>query len=347
MKKTIALILTLCMLLSMTACSGGNNTNNEPTVPPATEPPATEPPATEPPVEVLEPSEGLAFTLVDDWYYVLSNIGTCTDTEIIIPETFEGLPVKEIGQHAFSECTSLRSIRIPASVTFVDVGFLYLCTSVTNIDVDENNEKYKAIDGNLYTKDGKTLVQYAIGKTANSFQIPDTVNTIAGDAFHGCTNLKEVILTPNVAVIGGYAFANCTSLTRVSVLEGESNQELEGKVGWCAFLNCTSLKSITIPKAVTIIEDDAFGQCRLLADVKLPPNLDSICWGAFQSCSSLENITIPSSVTFIGTYAFLYCPLDQINYSGTIAQWQKITLQFYWASLGFVTINCTDGQTEA
>jgi hypothetical protein len=43
-------------------------------------------------------------------------------------------------------------------------GVFHSCYSITNIMVKESNAKYQSIDGNLYTKDGKTLVCYAVGK---------------------------------------------------------------------------------------------------------------------------------------------------------------------------------------
>ena len=84
------------------------------------------------------------------------------------------------------------SVTIPDSITHIDVDVFSGFHKLTSIAVDENNTAYKSIDGNLYSKDGKTLVKYAIGKTATSFTIPDSVTTIGSSAFRGCDSLTSV-----------------------------------------------------------------------------------------------------------------------------------------------------------
>ena len=89
MKRLITLILTLCMLLVITACGENNPTGNNsaPTTPPATS---------------QTPSEGLEFARngLEDSYAVIG-IGTCEDLDIVIPAKHEGLPVTTIGERAF------------------------------------------------------------------------------------------------------------------------------------------------------------------------------------------------------------------------------------------------------
>ena len=209
-----------------------------------------------------DPTEGLRYKLNEDGNgYTVSGIGTATDTDIVIPSEYNGLPVTSIGDWAFSECTSLTSIDIPDSVTSIgDWAFAYCtsltsidipdsvtsigdrafrsctsltsvtigngvtsigdntfwnCTSLTSISVDENNTAYASIDGNLYNKDKTTLIQYAIGKTATEFTIPDSVTSIGEAAFALCHSLTSVTIGNGVTSIGYRAFAACTSLTDV------------------------------------------------------------------------------------------------------------------------------------
>ena len=121
-------------------------------------------------------SEGLEFTSNGDETCYVSGIGSCKDTGISIPPfSPEGDKVISIGYSAFYGCSSLTSVVIPDSVTSIGDDAFYDCTSLTSIIVSEENTAYKSSDGNLYTKDGKALVQYAIGKTDTSFEIPDSV----------------------------------------------------------------------------------------------------------------------------------------------------------------------------
>lgn len=86
-----------------------------------------------------------------------------------------------------------------------------------NIRVDINNTAYKDIDGNLYSKDGKTLIQYALGKTQTSFIIPDSVTAIGERAFAYSDRLTSVTIGNNVTSIGKQAFYECTGLTNIVI----------------------------------------------------------------------------------------------------------------------------------
>ena len=172
--------------------------------------------------------------------YVCTGIGTATETDIKIASEIVRIEVQSIGNYAFRDCTNLTSVTIPNSViwigglaffactnlTSVTIGnnltlignqaFDY-CSSLTSITVSENNQTYKDIDGNLYTKDGKTLTRYAPGKTAKTFTIPDSVTSIGQSAFSHCSSLSSVTIPDSVTVIGDSAFYYCRSLTSVII----------------------------------------------------------------------------------------------------------------------------------
>ena len=138
-----------------------------------------------------------------------SAFARCTSlTSVTIPDS-----VTSIGSSAFEYCASLTSVTIPDSVTSIGSSAFRGCTNLTSITVGENNTAYKSMDGNLYAKDGKTLIQYAIGKTDTSFIIPDSVTSIGECAFCDCTSLTSVTIPDSVTSIGSYAFYNCTRLT--------------------------------------------------------------------------------------------------------------------------------------
>ncbi|MBE6624991.1 MAG: TIR domain-containing protein [Ruminococcaceae bacterium] len=183
---------------------------------------------------------------------------TGSSTEIAIPSTINGLPVTSIRSQAFYECTSLESVTIPSSVTSIGERAFECCTSLKSITVDGNNTAYKSVDGNLYTKDGKTLIQYAIGKTETSFAIPSGVTTIGEGAFAYCTSLTSVTIPNSVTSIGGGVFFNCASLTSIEIPNGVIT------IGNYAFTYCTNLTSVTIPDSVTMIGSYAFRGCTSL-----------------------------------------------------------------------------------
>ena len=257
----------------------------------------------------------------------------CTSLkEVTIPNS-----VTEIGNSAFSGRTSLTSVMIPASVTEISNYAFDDCTSLTAINVDENNTKYKSVDGVLYSKDMKTLLIYPAGKTNTSYTIPDGVSEIRGDvfeyctsltkvtipdsvtkidryAFSGCTSLKEVTIPNSVTEIGDSAFLGCTSLTKVTIPDSVT------KIDRYAFSGCTSLTKVTIPNSVTEIGDSAFEGCTSLTSVTLPDSAE-IGTSAFSGCTSLTKVTIPDSVTKIDQYAFSGCTsLKEITIPNSVTE---------------------------
>ena len=186
-----------------------------------------------------ESSEGLELKLNSNGAsYTVIGIGSCTDTDVVIG-VYNGLPITIIADsafdgctnitsvtisegvsflphNAFRGCTSLASVSIPDSLTRINLSAFLYCTSISNITVSENNQTYKSIDGNLYTKDGKCLIKYAIGKTNTKFTIPNEVTSIGDEAFAYCANLVSVTIPESVEGIGGWAFYNCMSLKSIN-----------------------------------------------------------------------------------------------------------------------------------
>lgn len=118
-------------------------------------------------------------------------------------------PVVEIGNEAFA-LSDAEYVHIPESVVKISTDALYAYVAPENIFVDENNPVYKSIDGNLYSKDGESLIKYPQGKVDLSFTVPDGVTDICESAFDGCPHLKNVVISDNVRFIGANAFKWCS-----------------------------------------------------------------------------------------------------------------------------------------
>jgi len=216
-----------------------------------------------------------------------------------------------IGGHAFQYCRSLPSVFIPKAVTFIGEDAFMACDSLSSIAVDEENEKYKSVDGVLIDNydewsngavvikcpplrngpfvipdDVSVIRPYAFSDTRNltEITIPEGVVNIGYFAFTECSSLHSVVIPSSVTVIGQNAFEKCSNLTSVTFHEGITN------IGNCAFFDCESLTSVSIPQSVTEIWDSAFAGCKSLKSVTIPKNVSTFGYNVFGGCYSLESI---------------------------------------------------------
>ena len=206
--------------------------------------------------------------------------------------------VETIGVQAF-DTTKVASINIPASVSSIGQQ-AFNTPELTSITVDTSNTHYKAIDGVLFGLNGTTittLIQYPIGNTRTSYEIPNTVTTI-----------------------GGYALYRASSLTSVTFQSGSTLKT----IGSLAFSIILSMSTIDIPSSVTTIGSNAF-QNSGLTEITIPNLVESIGASAFQSCWNLKNVSfaLDSALTTssdIGTNAFESSPLETVSaYSALIS----------------------------
>ena len=216
--------------------------------------------------------------------YTVTSIGSsafeyCDSlTSVTIPDS-----VTSIGSYAFRDCDSLTSITIPDSVTSIgDCAFEY-CYSLTSITVDENNQDYKSIDGNLYSKDESYLIQYAIGKQDTDFVIPEGVTRICSSAFEYCDSLAFITIPDSVVSIGWYAFYNCDGLTSIFIPDSVTS------VGGFAFAYCNSLTSVVIGNGITSMGDYAFVWCDNLYTIYNNSNLKLTFGGVANKAKVIVN----------------------------------------------------------
>ncbi len=247
---------------------------------------------------ILDRVGDFLFATIEDTNYLVKYFGN--DTVLTLPESYKGEEYV-IYNYAFHNCSSLTSITIPSSITSIGNNAFSGCTGLTSIDVSEDNEYYKSIDGNIYSKNGEIFVLYAPGKTATSFTIPSSVTSIGYSAFGDCTGLTSITISEGVTSIDDYAFSYCDGLTSVTIPGSVTS------IGNYAFSGCTGLTSITIPSSVTSIGNSAFYGCSGLTSVTISEGVESIGDRAFSYCDGLTSITIPNSVTSIGNNAFDGC----------------------------------------
>lgn len=102
--------------------------------------------------------------------------------------------------NCFENCKNLKKLHIGSGVEWVNVGEADTesivgfagCTSLEEITVSAENEKYTSVDGILYSKDKTKLCLYPANKPGGDFYVPDSVERIGDFAFYQNQNLKRI-----------------------------------------------------------------------------------------------------------------------------------------------------------
>ncbi len=155
--------------------------------------------------KLTDTSDGYRFYCDGSKGYLVGYYGT--ETALTLPASFtayNGTLVEkyEIAQYAFYNCTALKSVTIPESVTGIgDYAFAY-CDGLTSVTI-----------GNGV----KSIGDFAFSGCINlaSIVIPNGVTSIGNWAFGYCNRLTSVIIPESVTSIGDMAFAECNTLEAV------------------------------------------------------------------------------------------------------------------------------------
>ena len=253
-------------------------------------------------------------------YQAFMNCKSLTDVKLP-----EGLTT--MGFDIFDNCTALEKIVIPSSVTKIDRTIFNGCSSLKEITVEEGNTAYKSVDGVLYTKDGKTLVEYPGKKTEKEFDIPYGTEVIGERAFYLNPYIVNINIPSSVKNIG--RIIGCTALESIEL--PESVEKIDG------FLACSSLKNITLSSNIEAIPTYAFQDCTSLESIVIPNGIKKLGNWVFYRCTSLESVVIPKSVTNIEYSIFegctsinkIYCEAES-KPDGWDDDWNRYGIDVVW-----------------
>ena len=166
---------------------------------------------------------------------------------------------------AFKDCTSLRSISVPASVSAIvpSAG----CTSLEEISVSVANTHYGSSDGVLMSGDGKSVLWFPMGKTGD-YTLPATVTAVGEYAFRDCS-IGKFVFADGLKKIGQCAFYN--SKVREVVLPSTLQQVPTG-----TFQKCSRLTTVRMGESTELIGDYVFDGCPL-TDIYISATIPPVC----------------------------------------------------------------------
>ena len=312
--------------------------------------------------------------------YNLKSISLPQTLTVIEEEAFYASPLEQvtfgqnlttIGWRAFA-ATKLTQVQIPASVTYVGSGAFYGCTKLTQITVAPENSHYTAVDGVLFTKDGKTLLAYPAG-AGTGYTIPEGTETIATEAFRQIDVLTEVTFPATLKRIESLAFCDTVNLTAIVLPESLETIGAAAFGKSLAMLFGETLVQIRLGAAVSWVGQGAFdgyrvkefqvdpanqnysadGIClmnvtgtRLVrvantvqGTLTLPQTVNYIDDGAFADCDGLVELILPDSVTAISLSADFPTTLQKLSIGAGLVDWNNLK---YCSSVAEITISVTN-----
>ena len=258
-------------------------------------------------------AQGARFEVIDGLRYLLDTgaktaaLMPKTDSkysgDIVVPEkvnSSDGMEyvVTSFEKRCFYDCSGIKAITIPSSVTLLGDGCFSYCSSLTSMTIPSS-----------VTSLGNYCFSGCSGLT--SITILSSVTSLGDGCFSGCSGLTSITIPNTVTSLGDYCFSGCSGLTSITIPSSVTS------LGRCCFSGCSGIKAITIPSSVTLLGDGCFSYCSSLTSITIPSSVTSLGASCFYDCRGLTSITIPSSVTSLGWHCFEDCQnLETVYFKG-------------------------------
>jgi len=218
-----------------------------------------------------DPSENLEMVLNHDMTFSVKSIGLCGDTDIVIPETYNGAPVVGISENAFAGY-GINSVVIPKSIKTVGANAFYGCDKLTKVDIKSQD----ILIGNRAFGGCSALEEVVVLKGAN----------YGAEVFFD-SGVKKVTFEKGVTRVDDGLFSSARALKEIVF-----NDEIV-EIGDQAFFN-SGIEELYLPQTLTTIGESAFQQSKLKGIV-IPTSTVNVGSYVFADCAYLEYVTLDAS----------------------------------------------------
>lgn len=190
--------------------------------------------------------------------------------------------------HTFENCTSLKNIEIASGVITVNLNSFCNCNSLTELTLPESVE-----DVDFYSdwQDyGYDCDDHIFAPSLESINIPANL----ADTSQLISVLPESIKNIEIE-------ADDSDLKYVDGALYDSNMTTLYRC-----FDSIEKTSFTVPDSVTVINENAFKNCKNLKNITIGNNVENIGAYAFEGCTNLTDISL-ANVSVIGNEAFKNC----------------------------------------
>ena len=289
----------------------------------------------------------LSYEENDDGGYTVTGltVKTLPIADIVIPDTYNGLPVTAIGDMAFEFNPIITSVTLGKNVTEIEPYAFKGCELLQTVTLNDGLQK---IDRNAFAASALTEIPtlpasltylgfYAFAETnITSLTLPDTLTTIGHGIVASCYYLESMNVpsqwysadypTKLITYFTGYFFGNTEDsenpelriplyANRYPYFESITVRGDMEKLPTYAFFQVESLKSVELTGTFTKIGDNAFMNCYALESVVIPDTVTAVGETIFAGCESLKELSMPlaGNMTLESLFGNIKPPLESVR----------------------------------
>ena len=225
---------------------------------------------------------------------------------------------------AFLACTNLKSIEISNSVTRIGTRAFESCRQLVSVTIPSS---VKEIGANAFSR----------CERLSNITLNEGLEVISSDAFSG-TNISSIHIPSTVYDLSEYnagymteegrydnVIRYCANLRTITVSQDNPtytviNGDLYNKKTNVIIAHPSKIGGvITVCDGTERIAMGCFSDCVAITKINIPASVKTIGESAFNSCTSLKELIIPEGVERIGKYAFAYCSsLEKLSMPSTL-----------------------------
>ena len=210
--------------------------------------------------------------------YIVTGAGQ--ESKIVIPESYDGLPVVEIGERAFAysrHTSDILSVTIPDSVTAIGLNAFHNQDALVSVNIGTNSSLV-SIGNNAFSGNS----------SLTSFYLPAGFTTLGNDVFNNCGSLNTFTVSSGNTVYSGEG-NNLIELSSHTLIRGTNQSKIPSSVteiAAAAFRKANGITELYIPISVVKI-GNYFIADSTIATIEYEGTEDD--WNAIEKSSSMWN----------------------------------------------------------
>ena len=167
--------------------------------------------------------------------------------------------VRNIGNYAFQNCASLKSVKIQSGLEKIGEKAFENCRQIKEVFIPK---EIQTIEEDAFAN--CVSISKVMVEDVSSWCHLSLPNSAANPLIHGGRlytfeheEISEIVLPEDISSVGKYVFAECKSLKKVTIPENIS------VVGYGAFIGCNNMEFLSLSKNISEIENHAFDGCKI------------------------------------------------------------------------------------